>query len=150
MRPALNPDVNQSDFVLVNCWSTRDYRVNRGDIVAFRSLTDPQKTLIKRVVAVQSEQVRTRHGKRQTIRRGFFWAEGDNATRSTDSNTFGPVPLGLVVGKASLIIWPPTRWRLLDRSDAGSGEAALTEDDDEFLYANPVNNDAVKGDYVTK
>lgn len=30
-----------------------------------------------------------------------------------DSNTFGPVPLGLITGKATFIVWPPTRWQYL-------------------------------------
>jgi len=35
-----------------------------------------------------------------------MWVEGDEPFRTLDSNTFGPVPLGLVDAKLSYIIWP--------------------------------------------
>ena len=33
---------------------------------------------------------------------------GDNRTNSADSREFGPVPINTVVGRAFLLIWPPT------------------------------------------
>jgi mitochondrial inner membrane protease subunit 2 len=35
--------------------------------------------------------------------------EGDNI-HSIDSNTYGPVSTGMVVAKATWIIWPPNRF----------------------------------------
>lgn len=36
----------------------------------------------------------------QRIPKGHVWIEGDNAARSHDSRDFGPVPFGLIRGKA--------------------------------------------------
>lgn len=35
---------------------------------------------------------------------------GDNRSESQDSRFFGPIPTEDVVGKAFVIIWPPSRW----------------------------------------
>ena len=44
---------------------------------------------------------------------GHCWVEGDHTGHSMDSNSFGPVSLGLVTAKASCIVWPPRRWQTL-------------------------------------
>ena len=56
-----------------------------------------------------------------TIKEGSCWVEGDNGSNSIDSNNYGPINVGLVVGTASHIVWPPERWQRLtpDVSRAG-------------------------------
>src|SRR2546428_13353368 len=50
---------------------------------------------------------------------------GDNRGDSNDSRgTLGPVPLDKVIGRAFVIIWPPSRWGLLRRPDYGNGSQA--------------------------
>jgi len=44
---------------------------------------------------------------------GHCWLEGDHVGHSMDSNTFGPISLGLVTAKATHIVWPPSRWQQL-------------------------------------
>lgn len=40
------------------------------------------------------------------------WVEGDNrdANKSLDSNTYGPIPVNLIQGKVTHILWP---WKSL-------------------------------------
>ena len=40
---------------------------------------------------------------------GSCWVESDNAATGRDSNTYGPVPMGLLQGKAVGVLWPPRR-----------------------------------------
>ncbi|CAB1436595.1 unnamed protein product [Pleuronectes platessa] len=47
---------------------------------------------------------------------GHFWIEGDHHGHSLDSNSFGPVSVGLLHGRASHIIWPPQRWQEIKAS----------------------------------
>ena len=37
---------------------------------------------------------------------GHCWVEGDEHFHSRDSNTFGPVPLGLLEARVDRIVWP--------------------------------------------
>jgi mitochondrial inner membrane protease subunit 2 len=36
------------------------------------------------------------------------WVEGDNRDKSLDSNSYGPIPMTLIQGKLTHVLWP---WR---------------------------------------
>ncbi|XP_017170751.1 mitochondrial inner membrane protease subunit 2 isoform X2 [Mus musculus] len=48
------------------------------------------------------------------VPRGHMWVEGDHHGHSFDSNSFGPVSLGLLHAHATHILWPPERWQRLE------------------------------------
>ena len=70
-------------------------------------IADPPEYVIKRVIALEGDEVETSAASSVVLKRGAAWVEGDNALNSIDSNTYGPICLGLVVGKASHVVWPP-------------------------------------------
>ncbi len=103
----------------------------RGQVVVLRSARDPHALLIKRVVGVEGDWVLAkRSGDREDasashllarhfssshdewvrVPKGRVWVEGDNeATSTDDSRQHGPLPVALVIGRASYIVWPPAR-----------------------------------------
>jgi signal peptidase I len=130
---SMETTLEQNDRVLV---SKLDYRFRapiRGDIIVFNPPT-PDATIpyVKRVVAVGGETVDLRggnlfvngqavsfpeaHGATQpqapqiaypfTVPEGQVFVMGDNRTFSSDSRTFGPVPVGNIIGKVILRFWP--------------------------------------------
>lgn len=116
MQPALNPCSNVNDYVFLSRWAVRDYCVKRGHIVSLISPKDPNQKIIKRVVGLQGDTVNTLGYKSKYVRvpEGHCWVEGDHTGHTLDSNTFGPVSLGLVNARAVCIVWPPSRWQQLE------------------------------------
>lgn len=135
MQPTLNPNPRLSnDVVVVNCWAVRQFEgINRGDIVTLIDPTDPGGVLIKRVIALAGDHVKSLNYKKKIVKipQGHCWVEGDNHSRSHDSNSFGPVAIGLIKGKATHIVWPPNRWQRLENF---TSEGRLT-----FVESNPLS-----------
>ena len=119
MQPLFNEkESGFSDIVLVSRSVIHDFDlVRRGDVVVFSSTRDPSQLNIKRVIGLEGDVVSTvRYRKSKvTVPKGHVWLEGDNTNHSYDSNRVGPVPMGLIRGKATRIIWPPNRWKVLER-----------------------------------
>jgi nickel-type superoxide dismutase maturation protease len=69
-------------------------RLRPGDVVLVRDPRVPARRMVKRVAAVLPEGVDVR---------------GDDPDASTDSRLFGPVPRGLVEGRAAYRYAPPGR-----------------------------------------
>lgn len=141
MLPTLHGDQTiQADYVWISA-VRRDYSVRRGEVVAFSSPNDPDRVLIKRVIGLPGDVIKTSSYKQPVVkvREGSIWVEGDNRERSMDSNYFGPVPLGLVVGKATRIVWPPARWGKLDEDIGGTrseiNQVTLSSKEEELLQS---------------
>jgi len=81
--------------------------IQRGDLVVARNPTQPTQHIIKRVLGLEGDRIplslRLHH---RFVPAGQAWIEGDNATNSRDSRSFGPVPLGLVQARVVARLWP--------------------------------------------
>ncbi|HVD30535.1 MAG TPA: signal peptidase I [Methylomirabilota bacterium] len=132
-QQSMKPTLEQNDRVLV---SKLDYRFGppqSGDMIVFTPpIPDPSIPYVKRVIAVGGDVIDLRngnvfvngqqldipeaHGATQpqapqivypyTVPDGQIFAMGDNRTFSSDSRTFGPVPVGNIIGKVILRFWP--------------------------------------------
>ncbi|XP_055505989.1 mitochondrial inner membrane protease subunit 2 [Leucoraja erinacea] len=132
MQPSLNPaGGTASDVVLLNRWSVRNYQLQRGDIVSLVSPKNPELKIIKRVIALEGDIIKTMGYRNKYIKvpRGHLWIEGDHYGHSFDSNVFGPVSLGLVHARASHIIWPPQRWARLHAALPATRTTFFQDDD---------------------
>jgi nickel-type superoxide dismutase maturation protease len=84
------PELAPGDRLLV--LPTR--RVRPGDVVVLRDPRDPNRTMVKRVVAIDGSNV---------------VVAGDNQAQSTDSRVFGPVPAQAIRGRALYRYHPVAR-----------------------------------------
>uniref|UniRef100_A0A8C0F4Y8 Mitochondrial inner membrane protease subunit 2 n=1 Tax=Bubo bubo TaxID=30461 RepID=A0A8C0F4Y8_BUBBB len=82
---------------------------------AFLSPRNPEQKIIKRVIALEGDIIKTIGYKKKYVKvpHGHIWVEGDHHGHSFDSNAFGPVSLGLLHARATHILWPPQRWQKL-------------------------------------
>ncbi|KAL2107056.1 hypothetical protein VUR80DRAFT_5776 [Thermomyces stellatus] len=88
--------------------------VQVGDLVTYDIPISRNTCGLKRVVGMPGDYVTIQapqapNGAGDTmmqVPQGHCWLVGDNLTVSRDSRDFGPVPLGLIRGKALMLLWP--------------------------------------------
>ncbi|PPQ89590.1 hypothetical protein CVT25_012335 [Psilocybe cyanescens] len=88
-------------------------KMARGDLLIVKSPIEPKKMVCKRLIGLPGDIVcvdptgqifpSTEH---IVVPKGHIWISGDNAAASRDSRMYGPVPIGLVKGRAFARIWP--------------------------------------------
>jgi signal peptidase I len=135
-QKSMEPTLLQNDRVLV---SKLDYRLgvpHRGDMIVFNPPVDSTIPYVKRIVALGGDTVDLRDGRLYvndglvsipetrgqppqpqapqiaypfTVPDGDVFVMGDNRLQSSDSRTFGPVPVGNIIGKVIVRFWPPDR-----------------------------------------
>jgi mitochondrial inner membrane protease subunit 2 len=84
-----------------------------------RSPNNPERLAIKRVIALEGDIVYTRAPcplPTVQVPVNHVWVEGDNRNKSLDSNNYGPLPISLIQGKLTHVLWPwkssgPIHWR---------------------------------------
>lgn len=141
---SMQPTLYAGDFVIVNKLAYKLGEPNRGDVVIFHYPPDPNREpYIKRVIGLPGEMVSVSggdvyvndvlmdepyisappnyEGSWQVPDNGLF-VLGDNRNSSSDSHSWGMVPLDNVIGKAEVVYWPPTDWQLLNGATAAAAE----------------------------
>ncbi|MCJ7433377.1 MAG: signal peptidase I [Anaerolineales bacterium] len=131
---SMRPTLDDGEFVLVNRMSYRFGDIERGDIIVFNYPANPDQELIKRVIGLSGDQVTINNG--QVALNGYILNEsyiaaapqyngewnvpynyvfvlGDNRNNSSDSHAWGMLPIGNIVGKATVIYWPPKMWEVI-------------------------------------
>lgn len=78
-----------------------------------RSPSHPETRVIKRIIALEGDTVYTRAPcpvPRVQVPVNHLWVEGDNidTNKTLDSNAYGPIPINMVEGKVTRVLWP---WR---------------------------------------
>lgn len=106
----------RGDVVLAERGCLQTYKFSRGDVVLFKCPRNHTELFVKRLIALPGEWIRLPASSEIIkIPEGHCWVEGDNAARSWDSRSFGPIPLGLITGRVTHIIWPPSKMGRLER-----------------------------------
>jgi signal peptidase I len=128
---SMEPTLHSGEFVIVNRLAYRLGEPKTGDVIVFHPPTDPEQEYIKRViglpgdeVVISDQQVQVndrllvepyiasppRYESSWEVPEGSLFVLGDNRNNSSDSHSWGPVPLENVVGKAVIVYWPPSEW----------------------------------------
>ena len=124
------PRLEDSDRLFINKFVYRFTAIERGDVVVFHYPRDPEKSYIKRVIALPGDRLCINHGtvwingKPQiepyvpeeyqdtesmaqiVVPAGSYFMMGDHRCISWDSRRFGPVQNSFIYGKAVFVYWP--------------------------------------------
>ncbi|XP_063233387.1 mitochondrial inner membrane protease subunit 1 [Bacillus rossius redtenbacheri] len=110
--PSMEPTIVSDDVLFTEHISPRLQLIKKGDIVISTSPSNPRINICKRVAGTAGDKVSSGLS-HQVVPRGHVWLEGDNYGNSSDSRQFGPVPEGLIRGRAVCKVWPPRRVQML-------------------------------------
>jgi len=124
------PWLEDQDRLFINKFVYHFTSIERGDVVVFHYPRDPEKSYIKRVIAVPGDRLEIDRGtvwvnhKRQiesyvpeeyrdsrsypefVVPEDTYFMMGDHRSISSDSREFGPVARSLIYGKAAFVYWP--------------------------------------------
>lgn len=132
MLPTLQP----GEFIIVNKMAYKLGQIKGGDIVVFHYPQDPREDYIKRVIGVPGDVI-TIEGQKVfvnnnlltepyisaepqytgtwTVPQDQLFVLGDNRNQSSDSHSWGFVPLENLVGKALVVYWPLDQFKILSQ-----------------------------------
>lgn len=97
---SMSPSLEPRDWAIAI--SSSDIR--RGDVVVLEHPRRPGFEIVKRIVALPGDIAPDGSPLGDEV-----WVQGDRPDGSTDSRSFGPVPLDLVRARVALVWWPPRR-----------------------------------------
>jgi signal peptidase I len=124
------PRLEDSDRLFINKFVYHVSAIDRGDVVVFHYPRDPEKSYIKRVIALPGDDLRVDQGHvyvngkllsepyvpaeyqdnrsvaEMTLPPHEYYMMGDHRSISSDSRDFGPVERSLIYGKAVFVYWP--------------------------------------------
>ena len=138
---SMEPTLHSGEFVIVNKLAYKLGDPAISDVIVFHYPRDPEQEYIKRVIGLPGDHVMITDGQVYvndqpieepyismppayqsdwTVPENQLFVLGDNRNNSSDSHTWGPVPMENVIGKAFFVYWPPERWGLVDQIVAAS------------------------------
>lgn len=142
--PGLHLEIPPLGVKLNKVWCVNQPR--RGDVIVFEYPLDTSRDFIKRVIALPGETVEVRNGQvfvdgrllpepfgPNPSARNFgplrvppdtVFVMGDNRNNSSDSRTWGPLPINEIIGKAVISYWPPQLWAIVPQYDLTDLSAA--------------------------
>ena len=120
------PTLEAGDHIVVTPYLFREPR--RGEVIVFRSLSDPNELVVKRVIGLPGDLIDAHLGKvrlgghalaepyllqpassgafeAQIVAPDAYFVMGDNRAASLDSRQWGALPRVRIVGRARLILW---------------------------------------------
>ena len=136
---SMQPTLHEGQFLLVNKLAYREQLggdFHRGDIIVFHYPRNPQEDYIKRVIGIPGDFVEVNNGQVKVngqvlnepyiaappnyssswqVPDGQIFVLGDNRNQSSDSHSWGFVPVENVIGKALIIYWPLAELKILNQ-----------------------------------
>ncbi|KAH9944089.1 signal peptidase I family protein, partial [Epithele typhae] len=117
MGPSMLPTMEVSGEACIELKWINPENLRRGDLVTYMAPYDTTRPVCKRVIGLPGDVVcadptgqhapSTEH---VVVPKNHIWTTGDNLPWSTDSRTYGPVPMGLIRGRLYAKCWPV--WRV--------------------------------------
>ncbi len=131
---SMEPNLHNTERILVDKWSYLFHAPQRGDIIVFAAPPDPSQDYVKRIIALPGDILTiqnttvivdgvtlketyidpARQGNPYSFKQinnvivppNDYFVLGDNRAQSSDSRDWGFVPRNNIVGRAVIVYWP--------------------------------------------
>ena len=127
---SMQPELRDQDRLFINKFAYHFESISRGDVVVFHYPRDPEKSYIKRIIALPGDRLDIEDGRvyvngarvqepyvprnyrdsrsvpEMVVPPNEYFVMGDHRSISSDSRDFGPVERELIYGKAAFVYWP--------------------------------------------
>ena len=132
---SMEPSLHDGQRLLINKAVYFFREPEAGEVIVFKAPKNPRDEYIKRIVALPDNTVEIKMGvvyvngspldepyikdqpsytlQAKKIPENEYFVLGDNRNNSNDSHKGWTVPQQNIVGKAWLVIWPPSQWGLV-------------------------------------
>lgn len=132
---SMEPNLHHGEFVIVSKINYRFGEPERGDVVVFDFPRNITQEYIKRVIGLPGDHILIEDGNvyvneiilsepylimepqyegEWDVPENTLFVLGDNRNNSSDSHTWGTVPMNNVIGEALVVYWPPSSWGLIN------------------------------------
>jgi signal peptidase I len=132
---SMEPNLHHGEFVIVSKINYRFGEPERGDVVVFDFPRNITQEYIKRIIGLPGEHILIKDGNvyvneiilsepylimepqyegEWVVPEDTLFVLGDNRNNSSDSHTWGMVPMNNVIGEALVVYWPPSSWGLIN------------------------------------
>ncbi len=141
---SMQPTLYEGNIVLVNKLAYKFSDLQTGDVVIFHDPHNPEEDFIKRLIGKPGDLVVVKNGEVYVngneldepyiasepgyagtwqVPDNSIFVLGDNRNQSSDSHSWGFVPLTDVVGKALIVYWPLDEIKVVTHHQANTAAA---------------------------
>jgi len=141
---SMQPTLVEGNIIMVNKLAYKFGEFQTGDVIIFHAPNNREEDFIKRLIGKPGDTVVVKNGQvfvnavalvepyiaappeysgTWQVPEDAVFVLGDNRNQSSDSHSWGFVPVSDVVGKALVVYWPPDRIKLVTHHQ--SSQAAL-------------------------
>ncbi len=136
---SMEPSFHDNNYIVVSKMSYKFNKVERGDVIVFEYPLAPDEDFIKRVIGLPGDTIKIADGivylngkilqeyyiKSASFRElpsivvpnNMVFVMGDNRNNSSDSRTWGPLPVENIIGKSVFVYWPLIDFGVIDYSE---------------------------------
>lgn len=144
---SMHPTYKNGEYLMANKITYKVKKPERGDVIIFKY--SETQDFIKRIIGLPGDKVMLKDGKMYingkqldesdylsssiytnggdflkegqeiTVPEGEYFVCGDNRPHSSDSRVFGPIALGRIKGKAWIVYFPFSQFRIVKHQNYG-------------------------------